>query len=141
MRSACGLYVVIAVAANPALEKMLAEIPEGEEDVELRREISHAIELLDSPEPTYEPAPFDIFEQFPEKDLPEYDLLSESGTAGTHKVPNGSAASAPARLAASLIRSWSPKVRKTLFEMAKSDSLRHGSREAWESACGRDRNA
>ncbi len=124
-----GLYG--DAAAKPALEKMLAEIPKGEDDVELRREISHAIELLDAPEPTYEPEPFDIFEQFPEKDLPEYDLLSETERQDL-------LGSTDPQFRAGAARSFfntelSPKVRTTLFEMAKSDSFAMARARAWES--------
>src|SRR6185312_12599070 len=45
-------------AAQPALEKMLAEVPESEAD--LRREIDYALEQLKAPEPKYQPEPFDL---------------------------------------------------------------------------------
>jgi hypothetical protein len=60
-------------AARPALGKMLAEIPEDE--AELRLEIEKSIELLDSPEPKYEPEPFDILKEYPKTELPAFDLL------------------------------------------------------------------
>jgi hypothetical protein len=68
-----GLYG--DTAARSALEKMLAEIPE--EDKELRREIFFAMEQLnETPEP-YQPEPFDILREYPERDLPAFDLLPE----------------------------------------------------------------
>jgi hypothetical protein len=60
--------------AHPALETMLAEIPT--EEIELRREIGHALEQLDAPEPRYDPESFDIYEGYPERSLPEFDELS-----------------------------------------------------------------
>jgi len=63
-------------AARGALEEMLAEIPESE-DAELRREFSHALELLDAPEPRYDPDPFDILAEYPARELPEFDVLPE----------------------------------------------------------------
>ena len=63
-------------AARPALEKMLAEIPK--EDAELRLEIERSIELLDAPEPQYEPEPFDILKEYPKTELPAFDLLPDS---------------------------------------------------------------
>lgn len=63
-------------AARPALEKMIEEI--DEEDVELRREIAHAIELLESPEPVYTPEKFDIYAEYPKRALPEFNVLSRA---------------------------------------------------------------
>ena len=54
-------------AAQPALEKMLAEVPEDEAD--LRREIDYALEQLKAPEPKYQPEPFDLFAEYPEREL------------------------------------------------------------------------
>ena len=61
--------------ARPALEKMLGEI--APEDAELRREVAHAIGELDAPEPHYEPEPFDILDEYSERELPPFDLLPE----------------------------------------------------------------
>ncbi len=63
-------------AARPALEKMLAEIPE--DDPELRLELSRALEQLDAPEPKYEPEPFDILKEYPKVELPAFDLLPDA---------------------------------------------------------------
>jgi len=82
-------------AARPALEKMLAEVSAGatqesgdatqetagaiqeDDDVELRREITYAIEQLNAPEPQYQPEPFDIYSEFPKHALPPFDVLDE----------------------------------------------------------------
>ena len=71
-------------AARPALEKMLAEIEEG--DTELRREIAYAIEQLDAPATQYEPEPFDILAEYHERELPSYDVLPRSRAAGIVEV-------------------------------------------------------
>jgi hypothetical protein len=63
-------------AARPALENMRAEIPE--EDTELRREIDHALELIDTPVASYEHKPFDILTEYREHEAPEFDILPES---------------------------------------------------------------
>jgi hypothetical protein len=115
-------------AARPALEKMLVEIPE--EDVELRREITHALEALESPETYYEAVPFDILQQYPEIDLPEFDLLDESERRELLTSPD-------ARLRAGAARTFfnvelDPKVRQILFEMAKSDPSAVARARAWE---------
>ena len=116
-------------AARPALEKMLVEIPE--EDVELRREITHALEALESPETYYQQEPFNILEEYPEIDLPEFDLLNEPERRDL-------LSSSDARIRAGAARTFfnielDPKVRKTLFEMAQSDSSALVRARAWES--------
>jgi len=63
-------------AARPALEAMLAEIPA--EDAQLRRDLQHALEELDQPEPPYEPIPFDIMAEYPEREQPAFEVLTES---------------------------------------------------------------
>jgi len=63
-------------AARPALEKMLAEVPE--EEAELRREIAHAMSEFDAPDPHYAPEPFDILGEYPERELPPFQVLSEA---------------------------------------------------------------
>src|SRR5579875_2075119 len=63
-------------AARPALEKMLAEIPE--QDVQLRRELKHALDSL-SETPARDPGQtFDIFKEYPEHDLPAFEALPET---------------------------------------------------------------
>ena len=57
-------------AAQPALEKMQAEVPESEAD--LRREIDYALEQLKAPEAKYQPEPFDLFAEYPERELPAF---------------------------------------------------------------------
>jgi len=63
-------------AAKPALEKMIAEL--GDEDAELRLELTRALEQLDAPEPHYEPEPFDIVKEYPKVELPAFDLLPDA---------------------------------------------------------------
>ncbi len=52
-------------AAKPALETMLAEIPA--EEIELRRDLQHALDELGEPAASYEPIPFDIFAEYPRR--------------------------------------------------------------------------
>src|ERR1700732_3791623 len=40
--------------------------------------ITRAFEQIETPQPHYEPEPFDIFAEYPEKGLPAFDLLSEA---------------------------------------------------------------
>lgn len=116
-------------AARPALEKMLAEIPE--DDVELRREISHALEDLDSPEPQYQAEPFDIYADYPERELPQFDVLPE---AERIELLGSSDAEERAEAAYSFFNAdLHPKARAALLELAKSDPDATVRGRAWES--------
>ncbi len=116
-------------AARPALEKMLAEIPE--DDVELRREISHALEELDSPEPQYQAEPFDIFAEYPKQELPRFDVLSESERI---ELLGSSDAEVRAEAAYSFFNAdLHPKARAALLALAESDPDATVRGRAWES--------
>jgi hypothetical protein len=116
-------------AARPALEKMLVEIPE--EDTELRREISHALEELDSPEPQYQAEPFDIFAEYPERELPRFDVLPETERIDLLGSPDTEvrAEAAYSFFNADLL----PKARTALLDLAKSDPDAKVRGRAWES--------
>jgi hypothetical protein len=124
---ALGLYG--DPVARPALEKMLAEIPE--EDTELRREIAFAIEQLnDSPVP-YQPEPFDILREYPEHDLPAFDLLAESERLEM-------LASADPLVRAGAAHSFfnaqlNAKSRAVMLKLAQTDTESRVRAKAWES--------
>jgi hypothetical protein len=116
-------------AAQPALEKMLAEIPE--EDAELRREISFAIEQLNATPEPYQHEPFDIFREYPKRDLPAFDLLTEAERLEMLKSDD-------ALIRAGAAHSFfnvelQPKERAALLELAKSDPEARVRGKAWES--------
>ncbi len=116
-------------AAKPALEKMLAEIPA--EDAELRRELSYAIEQL-KPEPApYERAPFDILRDYPERDLPAFDLLTEKERLDMLRSEDAlvRAGAAHSFFNAEL----NANSRQALFDLAKSDPDALVRGRAWES--------
>ncbi|HLX46318.1 MAG TPA: SEC-C metal-binding domain-containing protein [Bryobacteraceae bacterium] len=124
---ALGLYG--DPAAREPLEKMLAEIPE--EDAELRREVAHAIEQLDAPEPRYEPEPFDIFADYRERELPIFDVLPE---AERLELLRSDDALVRAGAAHSFFNSeLNVKSRAALLEVAKSDADALARGKAWES--------
>ena len=98
--------------------KMLGEVPA--EDADLRREVSYALEQLDAPEPQYEPEPFDIFSEYPKRDLPPFDVLEESSGWDLLK---SDAADVRAGAAHSFFnQELSPAARKALLDVAQSDS-------------------
>ncbi len=130
-----GLYG--DAAARPALEKILAELPveskpeEAKYDAELRREISHAIEMLDAPEPQYQPEPFDILKEYPKQDLPAFEVLTE---AERTELLGSAEVAVRAEAAYSFFNSEvSPKVRAKLLEMARNDSDASARGRAWAS--------
>src|SRR5262249_14115766 len=116
-------------AARPALEEMLAEIPES--DKELRREIQYALDqLTDTPEPYQEPE-FDILAEYPERALPEFDVLNEGERLELLSSPD---AETRAGVAHSFFnRELDPKTRQAFFNLAKSDRDANVRGRAWES--------
>jgi hypothetical protein len=123
--------------ARPALEKMLAEIAEesnpedAKSDAELRREISHAIELLDAPEPHYQHEAFDILAEYPSEHLPEFDVLTESERTELLASPD---AAVRAEAAYSFFNNEiNPKVRAGLLDMARNDPDAGARGRAWAS--------
>ena len=124
-------------AARPALEKMLAEIPEdskpedAKSDAELRREISHAIELLDAPEPQYQPESFDILAEYPKVQLPEFEILTEAERTELLSSPE---AAIRGEAAYSFFNNEvNPKVRAALLSIARTDSDAAARGRAWAS--------
>ncbi len=129
-----GLYG--DAAARPALEKMLAEVSAedaeaGLDEDELEREISHAIEQLDAPEPQYQPEPFDILAEYPETQLPDVDVLTEPERLELLGSPD---AAIRAEAAYSFFNlELHPKARGALLAMAKTDTDPAARGRAWAS--------
>ncbi len=116
-------------AARPALEKMLAEIPE--QDVQLRRELKHALDSL-SETPARDPGQtFDIFKEYPEHDLPAFDVLPE---AERLELLRSDDAAARAGAAHSFFNTaLNAKSREALLETARGDAEPAVRARAWES--------
>ena len=122
-----GLYG--DAAAKPALEKMLAEI--SEEDAELRREVSFAIEQLGAEPAQYEPDPFDVLAEYSERELPSYDVLPENERLGLLKAEDSATRAGAAH---SFFNSeLNAALKKALFEAAQSDPDAVVRAKAWES--------
>jgi hypothetical protein len=116
-------------AARPALETMLAEIPA--EEVELRRDLQHALEELDQQPAVYEPIPFDIMAEYAQRALPAFEVLSESERMQLTESPD-----AETRAAAThsyFNQELDPKTRAALFRLAQSDADAKVRARAWES--------
>jgi hypothetical protein len=116
-------------AAKPALETMLAEIPA--EEVELRRDLQHALDELDQPAPLYEPIPFDIFAEYPARELPAFEVLNESERMQLIESPDAETRAAAAH--SFFNQELDPKTRAILFRLAQSDTDATVRGRAWES--------
>jgi HEAT repeat protein len=116
-------------AARPALEKMLAEIPE--EDAELRREIGYAIEQLNAAPAEYKPEEFDILAEYPERELPVFDVLPEEERLELLKSEDTATRAGAAH---SFFNSeLNAKSRAALLEIAANDPEPSVRGKAWES--------
>ena len=116
-------------SARPALETMLAEIPA--EEVELRRDLQHALEGLDQPAPPYEPTPFDIMAEYPDRQLPAFEILSEPERLKLIESPDAETRAGSAH--SFFNQELDPKARLALFRLAQSDPDAKVRGRAWES--------
>ncbi len=116
-------------AAKPALENMLAEIPD--EEPELRREFTEALKAIDEPSATsLADDPFDIYPLYPEEALPAIDALSEEERLElfTHESSEIREKAAYSFFNTDL----TDKARQRIFEVAKSDEDASVRAQAWE---------
>ena len=116
-------------AAKPALESMLAEIPK--EDGELRGDLQRALEALDKPAPPYQPEPFDILAEYPKRELPAFEVLSEAERMQLLDSPDADIRAAAAH--SFFNHELDPKARAALFRLAQSDADAKVRGRAWES--------
>jgi hypothetical protein len=108
---------------------MRTEVPESEAD--LRREIDYALEQLKAPEPKYQPEPFDLFAEYPEHELPAFEVLDEA----EHIEMMGSA-DADVRAGAAhtfFNQDLEKPARDALFALATGDPESKVRGEAWAS--------
>jgi hypothetical protein len=120
-------------AARPALETMLAEIPA--EEVELRRDLQHALDELGQPalseHDAYEPTPFDILAEYPKRELPAFDVLSQSERLQLIESPDADVRAAAAH--SFFNQELDLRTRGALFLLAQSDPDAKVRGRAWES--------
>jgi hypothetical protein len=115
-------------SARTALDNMLAQIPE--EDSDLRRELSQAIELLTAPETKPEPETIDILAEYPARALPAFDLLSDAERIELLESPD---AEVRAGAAYSFFNTeLSPPVKALLLGMGQSDPDAAVRGRAWQ---------
>lgn len=122
-----GLYG--DAAAQPALEKMLAEVPESEAD--LHREIAYALEQLKAPEPKYQPEPFDLFAEYPERELPPFEVLDEAERIQMLRSPEADIRAGAAHTFFN--QDLEKPAREALFTLATTDPDPAGRGQAWAS--------
>jgi hypothetical protein len=116
-------------AARPALEKMLAEVPESEGDI--RRELSYALEQIEAPEPKYEPEPFDLFAEYPERELPPFEVLDDEERVAMLKSEDPDVRAGAAH--SFFNQTLEPATREALWDLARNDSEAKVRAEAWAS--------
>ena len=116
-------------AAQAPLEKMLLEVPEDE--VDLHREIAFALEQLKAPEPKYQPEPFDLYAEYPERELPAFEVLDESERRAMFASPE---ADVRAGAAHTFFNQDLDKItREALFTLATTDPDDTVRGQAWAS--------
>ena len=123
-------------AAKPALEKMLATVDPAEASIV--RDITDAIEQLGRPVDE-SPIGFDLWEEYPEKSGPHFELLDEEDRLG---MLDSESAEVRAEAAASFVnRDLSELSLKRIFELAKSDPEVAVRANAWEAMSGELENS
>jgi hypothetical protein len=125
-------------AARPELERVLAELPSepgAKEDeasnARLKREVQFALEQLSAPEPSYQPQPVDILAQYPQRALPEFDVLPEPERIELLQAPEADVRTGAA--GSFFNNQVSPKARQALLEAANSDADAKVRGKAWAS--------
>jgi hypothetical protein len=118
-------------AAIPALEHMLAQLPE--QDATLRNELVSTIESLQKPKASAEAephGPFDLFDIYPEEASPVFDVLTEAELLGMldSTSPKRRAEVAEGFFQAEL----TAKAKARLFEVARQDADAGVRGLAWE---------
>jgi len=123
-------------AAKPALEKMLAAVDPVEASIV--RDITDAIEQLGRPVDEA-PIAFDLWEEYPEKSGPHFELLNEKDRLS---MLGSDSAEVRAEAAESFVnRDLDDVSRKRLFEMAKADPDAAVRANAWEAMSGELENS
>jgi HEAT repeat protein len=124
---AIGLGLYGDPAAKPALEKMLAAVDPAESNIV--RDITDAIEQLGRPVDEA-PIEFDLWEEYPEKTGPHFELLDEEDRLS---MLGSDSAEVRAEAVSSFVnRDLSDVARKRIFEMAKADPDVMVRANAWE---------
>jgi hypothetical protein len=124
-----GLYG--DAAARPALEKMLAQIPA--EEVSIRRDFEDALEQLARAVDEM-PADFDIWDEYPERALPHFELLSEEERL--EMLGSDSAEERAAAAEGFINREHTANVRQRLFQVAQNDPDAAVRGNCWEALAG-----
>jgi len=116
-------------AALPALEKLLEEAPAGEST--LRKALTEAIVLLrEGTSAEREPDAFDLFAEYPERELLPVELLDEKERIELldHPLPEARAKAVESFISHEL----EPEVKQKLLELGKSDADAAVRARVWE---------
>ncbi len=119
-------------AAAPALRRILDHAPAGDE--EFRHAIQTALQELEHPAGTEPEEPYDVWEDFAEKEVPDFDRLSDEARleALGHDDPEFRAAAAYSYFN----QSYGENIRARLFDAARQDADASVRARCWESLLG-----
>ena len=115
--------------SRAALEKIRAEV--ANVDPELHQEIARAIEALDDPAPQDVPEPFDIFAEYPDHELPPFDVLEEDDRLAMLASPDAEVRTGAAQ--SFFNRELNAKSKAALLQLAQSDADANVRGQAWSS--------
>ncbi len=116
-------------ASLPAIRKLLAEIPAA--DPHLRHALELSIADIEAPAETVVLEPFDIWEEIPESEPPDFDLLEEEDRI--EALSNSSEEYRAAAAHSFFSREYSPVAKARLFELARHDASPEVRARCWES--------
>jgi hypothetical protein len=119
-------------AAAPALRRILDEAPAGDE--KFRHAIQQALQELEHPSEAVPEEPYDIWQDFPEKEVPDFDQLGDEARmeALGHEDPEFRAAAAHAYFN----QSYGEEIRARLFDLARRDADASVRASCWEALLG-----
>jgi HEAT repeat protein len=128
-----GLYA--DPATKPALEKVLAEVPDDEENQHLRRDLQRTIEDLSRDRTPHAPqSPDAILAEYPAEAPPEFDVLTESER--TQLLASADPLTRAGAAESFFSSELNHKVRDLLFGLAQNDPDPHVRAASWKALIG-----
>ena len=131
---AMALAVYGDPAAIPEIQKILATVPE--ENADLRRDLSEAIQDLERRNVVHTNHEFHVFDRYPEEAGPDFDILTEEDR---RELLSSATPSIRAQAARTFFEiEYGPQTSARLFAMARTDADTTVRARAWEALSGQD---
>jgi hypothetical protein len=128
-----GLYA--DPETKPALEKVLSEVPDDEENQHLRRDLERTIEDLARERTPHTPVPAaDILAEYRAEAPPEFDVLT--GAERTELLRSEDSVTRAGAAESFFSSDLNDKLRTTLFELAQNDSDARVRAACWKALIG-----